>query len=194
MPPPARLLIASIGNPAPYLSTLHSAGHTVLHALSSALSVPLQKSDRQWANGLLAQSEDPAWMLWASPVNMNISGSAVASAWKTFLSQSRARDGEGQGLGDARLVVLHDELEAPLGTVKVRDGSMSAKGHNGLKSIREKMPGVQYTRIGIGIGRPEARDPGTVAGYVLRKMTKEERGKIEGAVGGVLAELRRLGE
>jgi peptidyl-tRNA hydrolase, PTH1 family len=187
MPPSSRLLIASIGNPAPYLSTLHSAGHTVLYALSTALSLPLQKSSRDWAHGLLAHGEE--WTLWASPVAMNVSGSAVAAAWKTFLSQSRAA---AAGEGEERLVVLHDELEAPLGSVKVRSGSASAKGHNGLKSIRERMPGVEYTRIGIGIGRPESRSPEVVAGYVLRKMTREERGKIEGAVGGVLGELRRL--
>jgi peptidyl-tRNA hydrolase, PTH1 family len=116
---------------------------------------------------------------------MNVSGAAVASAWKTFLSSSP--HGE-----QPRLVVLHDELESPLGTLRVRPGSLSPKGHNGLKSIRDKMPGVQYTRIGIGIGRPEGRSPEVVAGYVLRKMTGQERGRIEGAVGGVVRELRRL--
>jgi PTH1 family peptidyl-tRNA hydrolase len=181
--PPSRLLIASIGNPAPYLSTLHSAGHTVLFALASTLQLPLQKSGREWAHGLLSQGEE--WTLWASPVQMNISGTAVANAWKTFVSQSR-------GEAEPRLVVLHDELEAPLGSIKVRPGSASAKGHNGLKSIREKIPGVEYVRIGIGIGRPESREPGVVAGYVLRKMTGSERGKIEGCVGGVVGELRRL--
>lgn len=74
----------------------------------------------------------------------------------------------------------------------MRDGKASPKGHNGLKSIREKMPGVPYTRIGVGIGRPESREPGVVAGYVLRKMTQGERGKIEGCVGGVVGELGRL--
>lgn len=183
--PSSRLLIASIGNPAPYLSTLHSAGHTVLFALASALALPLQKSGREWAHGLVCHGEE--WTLWASPVQMNVSGAAVASAWKAFLS-SRGREAG----GDARLVVLHDELEAPLGSVRVRAGSASPKGHNGLKSIREKMPGVLYTRIGIGIGRPESRSPDVVAGYVLRKVTQQERGRIEASVGGVIEELRRL--
>ena len=122
---------------------------------------------------------------------MNISGAAVASAWRAFLAQSRARR-EGEGESEPRLVVLHDELEAPLGSIRVRPGSLSAKGHNGLKSIRERMPGVEYTRIGIGIGRPESRDASVVAGYVLRKMTGQEKGRIEGCVGGVVEELRRL--
>jgi peptidyl-tRNA hydrolase, PTH1 family len=186
MAPPSRLLIASIGNPTPYLSTLHSAGHTVLFALASALGMPLQKSGREWAHGLVSPGEE--WTLWASPVSMNVSGPAVAGAWKAFLGARGRRAGE----GEPGLVVLHDELESPLGTVRVRPGSLSPKGHNGLKSIREKMPNVQYTRIGIGIGRPESRDPSVVAGYVLRKMTPQERGRIEGCVGGVVQELRRL--
>lgn len=127
---------------------------------------------------------------------MNISGPAVAGAWKTFLSStsssSSAGRANGQLAGEPRLVVLHDELEAPLGAVRVRPGDVSPKGHNGLKSIRDAMPGARYTRIGIGIGRPESRSADVVAGYVLRKMSREERGRIEAAVGGVVEELRRL--
>lgn len=116
---------------------------------------------------------------------MNISGGAVATAWRTFLSTSSSAL-------PAHLVVLHDELESPVGTLKIRDGKASPKGHNGLKSIREKMPGVHYTRIGVGIGRPESREPDVVAGYVLRKMTAREKGAVEGLVGRVEGELRRL--
>jgi PTH1 family peptidyl-tRNA hydrolase len=182
---PVRLLIASIGNPAPYLSTLHSAGHTVLFALASTLGTPLrQTSGRDWAHGLL--SPGTPWTLWASPAPMNASGAAVARAWRTFTAAG------GGAAEEPRLVVLHDELEASLGALRVRPGSASAKGHNGLRSIGEALPGVSYTRIGIGIGRPESREPGVVAGYVLRKMSGLERGRIEGVVGDVVGELRRL--
>jgi len=54
------------------------------------------------------------------------------------------------------------------------------------------MKGQKWVRIGVGIGRPESREPGVVAGYVLRKMSGSERGKIEGCVGRVEGELRRL--
>jgi PTH1 family peptidyl-tRNA hydrolase len=189
--PPTHLLIASIGNPAPYLNTLHSAGHTILHALASSLSQnpslsqpPLQKSSREWAYGQL--SPGPQYVLWQSPVNMNISGVALATAWRTFISQPQSQDNK------AGLVVLHDELEAPLGQLKIRSGKNSPRGHNGLKSIRDKMPGVAYTRIGIGIGRPVSRDPEAVAAYVLGKMGRSERMAIEGCVGQVEEEIRRI--
>lgn len=115
---------------------------------------------------------------------MNISGIGVASAWKEFKRDFRGEEG--------RLVVIHDELELPLGSIKVKKGEASAKGHNGLKSIKEQVRG-EWWRIGVGIGRPESREPGVVAGYVLRGMGGGERRGIEGCVGRVEGELRRLG-
>lgn len=117
---------------------------------------------------------------------MNVSGVGVAAAWRQF-----QKEGRGEG---ARLVVVHDELELAPGQVKVKSGSASAKGHNGLKSINGLLKGTEYTRIGVGIGRPESREPDVVAGYVLRKMSAQERGKLEGCVGKVEMELRRLRE
>jgi len=74
----------------------------------------------------------------------------------------------------------------------VKSGGMSPRGHNGLKSINEVLRGAEYTRIGIGIGRPQSRDADAVAAFVLKKMTPLEKAKIEGCVGRVEEELRRL--
>jgi PTH1 family peptidyl-tRNA hydrolase len=117
---------------------------------------------------------------------MNVSGTAVAAAWKQFV-----KDAHGE---PTKLVVVHDELELPIGQVKVRKGSASAKGHNGLKSINASIRGDLYTRIGVGIGRPESREPDVVASYVLRKMNGNEKLKIEGCAGKVVEELRRISE
>ncbi|OBT63241.1 hypothetical protein VE03_07763 [Pseudogymnoascus sp. 23342-1-I1] len=118
MPPPTRLLVASIGNPPPYLNTLHSAGHTVLRALTGPLSTPSLTKSRSHANGLLAHSPTHPITLWHSPVLMNVSGPAVATAFKAF-----EREYPG-----AKLVVLHDELESALGVVTVRGGGRGAEG------------------------------------------------------------------
>lgn len=118
---------------------------------------------------------------------MNISGVSLAAAWRQF-----QRDVGPDEL--TRLVVIHDELELPLGAVKVKRGDASPKGHNGLKSIKEQLRGVDYTRIGVGIGRPESREPNVVANYVLRKMGPVEKAKVEGCVGRVAEELRKLAE
>ena len=115
---------------------------------------------------------------------MNISGVGVAAAWRQFLKDVRGEE--------AKLVVVHDELELKLGEVKVKKGDASARGHNGLKSINEVLRGQAYMRIGVGIGRPESREPNAVAAFVLKKMSAIERAKVEGCVLRVEEELRRL--
>lgn len=120
---------------------------------------------------------------------MNNSGGSVSQAWKAF-----QKDTPG-GPGEKRLVIVHDELELPLGIVGVKSGMGSPKGHNGLKSIKARLGSAdtEWWRIGVGIGRPESRDPGVVADYVLRKIGMRERERITGSVGRVLSELERLG-
>jgi PTH1 family peptidyl-tRNA hydrolase len=51
---PIRLLVCSIGNPGPYLNTLHSAGHTVLTSLAASLAHPAFQKSRAYGNGLLS--------------------------------------------------------------------------------------------------------------------------------------------
>ncbi|PQE10429.1 hypothetical protein CJF32_00000951 [Rutstroemia sp. NJR-2017a WRK4] len=184
-----RLLVCSIGNPAPYLNTLHSAGHTVLNVLRESLSYPSFQKSRAHGNGLL--SSGSYFTLWQSPSLMNVSGPAVSAAWKQFLRENKQMGYGEEGCG---LVVVHDELELRVGEVKVRKGDASPKGHNGLKSIRDTLRGQMYTRIGVGIGRPESRDAGVVADYVLRKMSVEERRKISVSAGKVMEELMKLSE
>ena len=111
---------------------------------------------------------------------MNVSGSRAAAAWRQFVKDARGEE--------ARLIIVHDELELAPGQVKVKSRSASAKGHNGLKSINEVLRGVDYTMIGVEIGRSESRDPDVVAGYVLRKMSAQERMKVEGVWGGLRGE------
>jgi PTH1 family peptidyl-tRNA hydrolase len=187
-PPPMassiRVLVCSIGNPGAYINTLHSAGHTVVSSLAPSLGCSSFQKSRAYGNGLVSHGMD--YTLWQSSSLMNVSGVGLSAAWKQFL---RDRVGPGE---EGKLVVVHDELESALGVVKTRDGALSHKGHNGLKSIREKMPAVSYTRIGVGIGRPVSRAPNAVADYVLRKMTPGEKAKIEGCVGRVLDELDRI--
>ena len=74
----------------------------------------------------------------------------------------------------SKLIVLHDCLETKVGKVKLQQGT-SFKGHNGLKSISQELGGFKdFQRVAIGIGRPEERDPATVATYVLSNFTNEE--------------------
>lgn len=208
LPPPmsaARalpLLICSIGNPGKqYANTLHSAGHLVAKKLQERLDfTPWQKSKRH-GNGLIScpmnaptGDRDSDWTLWQSTSLMNISGKGVKGAhdnWarEKFSGESAEDKEEARG----KLVIVHDELEKPLGevTLNVRQGA-SAKGHNGLKSILMSLRETPFVRIGVGIGRPVSRDRNDVADYVMRKMKPEEQAKIEGSVEVVIAKLREL--
>ena len=70
-----------------------------------------------------------------------------------------------------RLVVIHDELDIPLGTVRVKSGG-GDNGHNGLKSLRSAPNSGEYARVRVGIGRPPGRqDP---AEFVLRRFSGAE--------------------
>ncbi|PSN71565.1 peptidyl-tRNA hydrolase [Corynespora cassiicola Philippines] len=211
MPPgPSKLyplLVCSIGNPgSAYANTLHSAGHTITTIIASVkayqpftkgLSGLVSRPDNTtFSFGLLsgytktagAPPTEDDFTFWQSTTLMNVSGPAVKKAWNEFSRGLRARGLEG------RLVVLHDELEASLGKVTVRDGTASPKGHNGLKSCQASLGGTKWWRVGVGIGRPESREPNVVSKYVLRKMTRGEIGAMEGACPSVLDALRQISE
>ena len=71
-----------------------------------------------------------------------------------------------------RLVVIHDELDIPFGTLRLKLGG-GAGGHNGLRSITQALGTPDYYRVRFGIGRPPGRmDP---AVYVLRDFSAAER-------------------
>jgi PTH1 family peptidyl-tRNA hydrolase len=189
------LLICSIGNPgAPYANTLHSAGHTLTSYLSTAKNY---KPFTKGLSGLVSRpgpalsfsiiggyrrvegdspSPEDDWTFWQSTAFMNVSGNSVRKAYNEWLRGVRQMNG---AAAEGRLVVVHDELESELGKVTVRDGAASAKGHNGLKSCQQQLGGVKWWRVGVGIGRPESRDPNVVSKYVLGKMTGFQRAALE---------------
>lgn len=181
------IFVASLGNPNPYLNTLHSAGHTLLTSLASELSYPPLGRSRLFGKALV--SAGAAFTLWQSPSLMNVSGPPLAAAWRIFL-RSLSSDEERSA---ARLVVLHDELESPLGKTKMKTGG-SAKGHNGLKSCISALGEKGFMRIGVGIGRPESRDKDDVTRFVLRKIKAVEVSAINNAAGSVVALLNEMRE
>jgi PTH1 family peptidyl-tRNA hydrolase len=169
------ILVASLGNPAPYQQTLHSAGHIILNSLLSHFN--LSKSAQSLSSSSITRSvatssgedESVTWSFWSCPSYMNVSGPAVQKTWNKYLSSLPPSERR-----SARLVVLHDELEAKLGAVKVRKGG-SAKGHNGIKSCVESLGKDGFWRIGVGVGRPIERDRDAVSRFVLRRMTSMEK-------------------
>ncbi|KAF2999349.1 aminoacyl-tRNA hydrolase [Curvularia kusanoi] len=211
MPPanPLPLLICSIGNPGPqYANTLHSAGHIVTTYIAGRKSYqPFTKG----LSGLVSRPDNTTfslsllkgysktqggppeedWTFWQSLSLMNVSGVGVKKAYAAWLAELRRRISPAQ---EGRLVIVHDELESALGKVTVRESGASARGHNGLKSCQQQLGSVKWWRVGVGIGRPDSRDPNVVSRYVLGKMRPQEMDGLERAAPAVVDALRMIAE
>ncbi len=72
-----------------------------------------------------------------------------------------------------RVLVVHDEIDLPFGEVRTRMGGGLA-GHNGLKSIQRELGSADFTRVRVGVGRPQGTDPEIVSAYVLGRFREGE--------------------
>lgn len=159
-----RFLIVGLGNPGPrYAATRHNAGFFVLDELAGRMhaSFKAQKTRSDVAEGRLAGTPS----VLAKPRSyMNESGGPVSLVSRFYK------------LGVEHLIVVHDELDLPFGTVRLKRGGGEG-GHNGLKSISSALGSKDYVRVRFGIGRPPGRqDP---AEYVLREFAAAERKDLE---------------
>lgn len=103
---------------------------------------------------------------------MNLSGRAIRGVYKWY-------DKHNANIPRSRkLLVLHDELDLPLGTVAYKQPSRATNGHNGLKHIVNQTD-EHFARIRIGIGRPDTRHKGDVAKYVLAPFSPTELQAIQ---------------
>ena len=157
-----RWLIAGLGNPGPsYAGNRHNAGFLAADVLAGRAGARFRATRfrAMAAAGHLAGLST----IIAKPVTyMNESGAAVAG----ISGYHR--------LGTDRIVVIHDELDLPFGTVRLKRGG-GDNGHNGLRSVTSHL-GPDYLRVRIGIGRPPGRmDP---AAYVLRGFSAAERKEL----------------
>jgi peptidyl-tRNA hydrolase, PTH1 family len=164
--PPGRdgvALIVGLGNPGPqYAANRHNVGFLVTDLLAERVGgrFKAHRSGCEVVEGRLAGRR----VVLAKPRSfMNLVGGPVAGAARFFKA----------GLGD--IVVLHDELDLPFGTVRLKQGGGEG-GHNGLRSISKSLSGKDYLRVRFGIGRPPGRmDP---ADFVLRDFASTERREL----------------
>ncbi|NPD32916.1 aminoacyl-tRNA hydrolase [Eggerthellaceae bacterium zg-997] len=137
-------LIAGLGNPGPeYASTRHNAGFLAVDALAEQLGARYWKTE---CGALTAKvSRGGATLVLAKPQSyMNTSGGPVKQLMAAY------------GVSPDRLIVIHDELDIPAGSVRVKAGGGHA-GHNGLRSICDKLQTRDWARVRCGIGRPPGR-------------------------------------
>ena len=152
-------LIVGLGNPGKeYKGTRHNAGFDAVEALAHAEGLGWREGHKgEMAKGKLAGQDV---VLLKPTTFMNLSGESVAETLHFFKLDAKAD-----------LWVIHDELDLPVGAMKISIGA-GPGGHNGVKSIIEKIGHKDFARFRIGIGKPTDQTP--IEDYVLRKPSKEE--------------------
>ena len=165
---PADLLVVGLGNPgAEYEGSRHNVGAEVVDVLADRHGGTLKRSKER---ALVAEVRiGEARVALAFPQTfMNLSGESVA-----LLARRH-------GITDpTRIVVVQDELDLPLGRVKVKQGGGLA-GHNGLRSIKAHLHTDAFLRVRIGVGKPVTKEQG--ANHVLKRVSKRERTELDVAV------------
>ena len=169
-------LVVGLGNPgARYERTRHNAGFWWVEALARDARVTLRSEGK--FHGRIARLAGPAetWLL-APETYMNESGRAVAALAGFYKIEP------------PQLLVVHDELDLPPGTVRLKRGGGTG-GHNGLNDIAACLGSNDFWRLRIGIGHPRdaSASEQEVVAYVLSPPRSEEQPLIDDAIARGLA-------
>lgn len=159
--------MVGLGNPGrKYRHTRHNAGRTAAERI-------LEKSELvaggDWSEGYVAVASYSGrrFLVMIPGVFMNMSGRAVAPVVERYR------------IAPERVVVMHDDIDIPLGEVRVKSGGGTG-GHLGLDSMIEALGDEGFARVRIGVGRPPAgMDP---ADYVLSDFSEKEVGEYEASI------------
>ena len=160
-------IIVGLGNPGEeYAETRHNAGFRVVDELAQQLSARYWKREcGAFTAQVSYQGHD---IVLAKPQSfMNLSGGPVKKLLEAYDASVD------------NLIVVHDELDIPAGTVRVKSGGGHG-GHNGLRSICEKLQTPKWLRVRCGIGRPPGRMD--AADFVLSVPKKDDADNFEHVV------------
>ena len=164
---PVSWLIVGLGNPGDkYDGTRHNAGFLAVDALADKGQFRIS---RVKFKALTAQAEvgGQGALVMKPTTYMNLSGEAVGEAARFYK------------LPPERVLVLSDDVDLPLGKLRIRTGG-SAGGHNGLKSIIQHLGTDQFPRIKIGVGGKPHPDY-DMADWVLGRLQGEDRRVLDEA-------------
>lgn len=155
-------LVAGLGNPGPgYAGNRHNIGQMVLDELANRAGSKFKThaSRAQIVQGRMGVG-GPRVVLAKPMTYMNLSGGPVGNLAKFF------------GIGVENLIVVHDEIDIPFDTIKLKRGGGEG-GHNGLRDISKAMGSKDYLRVRTGVGRPPGRMD--TADWVLQDFSKSEK-------------------
>lgn len=154
-----RYLLAGLGNPGrEYAGNRHNLGFMAVDRFAAAHGVLLGRVQNQALVGQLKLGN--ATVVLAKPQTfMNLSGNAIAALMRFYK------------LPPENLLVIYDELDLPLGTIRLREKG-GAGGHNGMRSLIRHL-GEGFPRLRLGIDRPPGQMP--AAAYVLQDFSRGEQ-------------------
>ena len=171
-------LVCGLGNPgAQYEATRHNAGFWFLDALQRVVPLPWRPETRFLGDLADTRVEQQRVRFLKPATFMNECGGAVASVCSYFDIPAEA------------VLVVHDDLDLPPGTVRVKQGGGHG-GHNGLRDIFSKLGSREFIRLRIGIGHPGNSDD--VTDWVLRKPSSEDKTAILDAIDRALDEINPM--
>jgi PTH1 family peptidyl-tRNA hydrolase len=162
---PADLLVVGMGNPGEeYAGSRHNVGAETVALLAARHGGTLKKGKER-----------------ALSCEVKVDGRPVALAFpQTYYNEAGAAVrllAQRHGIEDvARIVIVHDELDLPVGKLKVKVGGGLA-GNNGLKSIKAHLKSDDFLRVRIGVGKPPSAAHG--ADHVLKRPSKSERKELD---------------
>ena len=153
-------LVAGLGNPDDrYARTRHNLGRMVVDELAREEGERFRKVRFLPVESAEIRVAQTRVILSRSTRYMNESGPSYASLAKK------------QGIEPAHLIAVHDEMDIPAGTIRVKQGG-GHSGHNGLRSLDQALRTPDYLRVRVGIGRPPGRkDP---SDFVLQPVGARE--------------------
>lgn len=168
MPDEDRWLVVGLGNPgSEYAGTRHNVGADAVRALAEREHAELSRNKRVRCEVAQASVDGVRLVLAVPGSYMNRSGDPVQAAAAWFK------------VPPERIVVCHDDLDIPVGGLRLKRGGSHA-GHRGLKDIDRALGTPDYLRVRIGIGRPPGRMP--ARDYVLKRFGAAEREEVDVAL------------
>jgi PTH1 family peptidyl-tRNA hydrolase len=171
-------LVAGLGNPGDkYARNRHNIGFMAAEKIAQDYNFGPFKSKNK---GLISEGSinGQKIILVMPQTYMNLSGESVQPIAKFYK------------IPPERIIALYDEIELPPGKMRVKQGGGNA-GHNGLKSLDEHLPGTNYWRVRLGVGRPPHKDM-DVADYVLGNFTADDEKWIGGLLKAIADHIPQL--
>ncbi|MCK5848444.1 MAG: aminoacyl-tRNA hydrolase [Caldisericia bacterium] len=160
--------VFGLGNPGvKYLMTRHNAGFMVADKISEEFRSPLRYAECQAMTGKINRICGENFLLCKPITFMNLSGESIRNVMNKY------------HLELDQIIVIHDDLDLPIGSIRVKKGGGSG-GHNGIKSITQYLKTPEYLRVRIGIDRPVSSE--STVDYVLDNFLRSEHKSLKESI------------